>query len=309
MNSSATGRAARLEYLPSLEGFLGLEAEQAGDPADAGAIVIPFGLEASVSYGGGTVAGPAAMLKASHQVELFDDELWCEAFTDYGIATLREPAIAANLPQAIEQLEALVEAVLASERFPMTFGGEHSISAGAIRPFARRYDDLVILHFDAHADLRDGYEGEHYSHAAALRRCLDFEHIELVSLGIRNISAEEIPYLEANAERIHIHWAREKATWNLEKILAPLQGRPVYLTFDLDGFDASVMPATGTPEPGGLFWDDVMPIIRGAAEVATIVGADINELAPRPELHACDFLAAKLAYKILNYALGQSRRR
>ena len=309
MNSSAAGQAPPFDYLPSLEGFLGLEPEQAGDPAAAGAIVIPFGLEASVSYGGGTGAGPAAMLKASHQVELFDDELWCEAFTDYGVATLRAPAIVGDLPAAIEQLEAIVAAVLESNRFPMTFGGEHSISAGAIRPFARRYDDLVILHFDAHADLRDGYEGEHYSHAAALRRCLDFEHIELISLGIRNISAEEIPYLEANADRIHIHWAWEKATWDLEKILAPLQGRPVYLTFDLDGFDASVMPATGTPEPGGLFWDDVMPIIRGAAQVATIVGADINELAPRPELHACDFLAAKLAYKILNYALGQPRRR
>jgi len=302
--SAVTRSLPAFDYLPSLEGFLGLEPEQAGDPAKAGAVIIPFGLEASVSYVGGTGAGPAAMLQASQQVELFDDELWCEAFANYGVATLREPAIAAGLPQAVEQLETLVESVLESDRFPMTFGGEHSIIAGAIRPFARRYDDLVILHFDAHADLRDGYEGEHYSHAAALRRCLDFEHIELVSLGIRNISAEEIPFLQANEERIHIHWAREKAQWNLAKILAPLKGRPVYLTFDLDGFDASVMPATGTPEPGGLFWDDVMPIIRGAAQCSTIVGADINELAPRPELHACDFLAAKLAYKILNYVLG-----
>lgn len=298
----------RLDYLPSLEGFLGLESAQAGAPESARAVVIPFGLEASVSYGGGTSAGPEAMLAASHQVELFDDELWAEACLEYGVATLREPAIAAGIPHALEQLEALVENVLESGRFPLVFGGEHSITAGAIRPFARRYDDLVILHFDAHADLRDGYEGEHYSHAAALRRCLDFEHIELVSLGIRNISAEEIPFLEANRERIHIHWAREKAQWNLEEILAPLRNRPVYLTFDLDGFDASVMPATGTPEPGGLFWDDVLPIIRAAANCATIVGADINELAPRKELHACDFLAAKLAYKILNYVLAGSSR-
>ena len=295
---------ARFDYLPPLEGFLGLAPEQAGDPDDAGAVVIPFGLEASVSYGGGTAAGPGAMLKASHQVELFDDELWREPFEGYGVATLREPAIAQDVPEALDQLEALVEAVLDSGRFPMVFGGEHSITAGAIRPFARRYDDLVILHFDAHADLRDGYDGEHYSHAAALRRCLDFEHIELVSLGIRNISAAEIPFLEGNRDRIHIHWARDKANWKLEDIIAPLRGRPVYLTFDIDGFDASLMPATGTPEPGGMFWDDVMPVIRAAAEHATIVGADVNELAPRPELHACDFLAAKLAYKILNYALG-----
>jgi len=305
MSTSAVAKCVpRFDYLPSLEGFLGLEPGRAGDPVDAGAVIIPYGLEASVSYGAGTGAGPAAMLKASHQVELFDDELWCEPFASYGVATLREPAIAAGIPCALEQIEGLVEAVLESGRFPMTFGGEHSITAGAIRPFARRHDDLVILHFDAHADLRDGYEGEHYSHASAMRRCLDFEHIELVSLGIRNISAEEIPFLEANAGRIHVHWAREKAQWDLGDILAPLKGRPVYLTFDLDGFDASLMPATGTPEPGGLFWDDVMPIIRGAAQSSTIVGADINELAPRPELHACDFLAAKLAYKILNYALG-----
>jgi len=294
---------SKLEYLPSLEGFLGLEPDQAGDPHKARAVIIPFGLEASVSYGGGTGAGPEAMLKASHQVELFDDELWREAYADYGVATLREPAIAQGIPRALEQLEGMVSAVLESGRFPFVFGGEHSITAGAIRPFAKRYDDLVLLHFDAHADLRDGYEGEHYSHASALRRCLDFENISLVSLGIRNISAEEIPFLEANLSRIHIHWARDKARWNIEEILAPLRGRPVYLTFDVDGLDGSVMPATGTPEPGGLFWDDVMPIIRGAAECATIVGADINELAPRPELHACDFLAAKLAYKILNYAL------
>jgi len=294
---------SKLEYLPSLEGFLGLEPDQAGDPHKARAVIIPFGLEASVSYGGGTGAGPEAMLKASHQVELFDDELWREAYADYGVATLREPAIAQGIPRALVQLEGMVSAVLESGRFPFVFGGEHSITAGAIRPFAKRYEDLVLLHFDAHADLRDGYEGEHYSHASALRRCLDFENILLVSLGIRNISAEEIPFLEANLSRIHIHWARDRARWNIEEILAPLRGRPVYLTFDVDGLDGSVMPATGTPEPGGLFWDDVMPIIRGAAECATIVGADINELAPRPELHACDFLAAKLAYKILNYAL------
>lgn len=293
-----------LSWMPSGDGFLGLEPEQAVAPENAAAVVIPFGLEASVSYGGGTAGGPAAMLAASHQVELFDEELWCEAFAKYGVATLAEPVVAAGHAAALAQLEGIVTQVLDSGRFPMVFGGEHSITAGAIRPFAERYDDLVILHFDAHADLRDGYEGNHYSHAAALRRCLDFEHIELVSLGIRNISAEEIPFLEANHQRIHIHWARDRRNWNIEDVLAPLTGRPVYVTVDVDSFDASLMPATGTPEPGGLFWDDVLPVIREAAARGRLVGADINELAPRPELHACDFLAAKLAYKILNYALA-----
>jgi len=247
------------------------------------------------------------MLIASHQVELFDEELWCEAFTQYGIATLEEPIIADGIDAALDQLERQVVAVVDSGRFPFVFGGEHSITPAAIRPFARKYDDLVILHFDAHADLRDDYAGEHYSHAAALRRCLDYEHVELVSLGIRNISAEEVHFMQANGDRIHIHWARNKAQWNLDEILKPLRNRPVYLTVDVDGFDASVMPATGTPEPGGLFWDDVIPIIKAASACATIVGADINELAPRPELHACDFLAAKLAYKILNFSLCEQK--
>jgi agmatinase len=307
MNTRSTtlSTGVQLAYMPPEEGFLGLEADQSCAPAAAGAVVIPYGLEGSVSYGGGTAAGPAAMIKASHQVELFDDELWREGFADYGIATLKEPKIPATIPNALDQLEALVETVLQSGRFPMTFGGEHSISAGTIRPFTRQFDELVILHFDAHADLRDGYDGEHYSHAAALRRCLDHPNVSLVSLGIRNISLGEAKYLEENRHRIQIHWAREKQHWQMADILAPLAGKNVYLTVDLDGFDASLMPATGTPEPGGLFWDDVLPVIRAAAHNSNIVGADINELAPRPNLHSCDFLAAKLAYKILNYVLAK----
>lgn len=297
------------QYLSTTEGFLGLKPEQSCAPEQAGAVVIPFGLEASVSYGSGTAAGPAAMLAASHQVELFDDELWCEAYSRYGIATLMPPSIPAQVSEALDQLDGLVEAVLESGRFPLTFGGEHSITAGAIRPFARRHDDLVILHFDAHADLRDGYEGEHYSHASALRRCLDHDTVSLVSLGIRNISAEEVVFLEANAERIQIHWARDCAGWDLDAILVPLRDRPVYLTVDVDAFDSSLMPATGTPEPGGLFWDDVIAVIRAASRVTRILGADINELAPQPGMHACDFLAAKLAYKILNYSLATQQRR
>lgn len=298
--------ATRLEYMPAIDGFLGLTDDRSCSPELAGAVIIPYGLEGSVSYGGGTAAGPAAMIKASHQVELFDEELWKEAIVDYGVTTLQAPAIPDSIPDALDQLEQIVEQVLVSGRFPMTFGGEHSISAGTIRPFARRYDDLVILHFDAHADLRDGYEGEHYSHAAALRRCLDFEHVSLVSLGIRNISQEEIPFLDANRHRITIHWARDKSKWILTEIMGRLEGKHVYLTVDLDGFDASLMPATGTPEPGGLFWDDVLPVIKAAADCSTIVGADINELAPQPGMHACDFLAAKLAYKIMNYVLARN---
>ena len=296
-----------MKLMKPKEAFLGLEESDSVDYDQAKAVVIPFGLEKSVSYSSGTKKGPAAMIKASHEVELFDEELWCEPFRKIGIVTLKEPEIAKNLPEALNQLEILVENTLNDGKFPFVFGGEHSITAGTIRPFAKKYDDLVILHFDAHADLRDGYDGEHYSHASALRRCLDDKainnsgkNIQLISCGIRNISAEEIPFLEDNRERIHIYFAKDKKHWNIEEIIFHLKGKPVYLTFDVDGFDSSLMPATGTPEPGGLFWDDVMEIISKAAKSANIVGADINELSPIKNFHSCDFLAAKLAYKILS---------
>lgn len=297
-----------MRYLASEEGFLGLEEGDTVSPSDARAVIVPFGLEASVSYGGGTALGPQAIIKASHQVELFDEEFWREVYQDYGVATLDFPAIAEDIPEALTQLEQVTEALLSAGKFPLILGGEHSITAGSIRPFVQRYPDLAILHFDAHADLRDGYDGEYYSHAAALRRVMDQPIDTLVSVGIRNISASEIPFLEASENRVKIFWAKDKKDWTLEEIVAPLRGRPVFLTFDLDGFDGSVMPATGTPEPGGLFWDDAIAVIRAASRVCNFVGADVVELAPREELHACDFLAAKLCYKILNFALGKHAR-
>ena len=158
------------------------------------------------------------------------------------------------------------------------------------------------MHFDAHADLRDGFDGEHYSHAAALRRVMDNPISTLISCGIRNISASEIPYLEANRHRITIHYGKDRRSWDPKKIVAPLKGRPVFLTFDLDGFDSSLMQATGTPEPGGIMWEDALDIIREASKISNIVGADVVELAPVKALHSCDFLSAKLCYKILTYA-------
>jgi agmatinase len=247
------------------------------------------------------------MIAASHEVELFDEELWCEPIERYGLVTAREPVIDnSDIEAALKVLEAMTTAVLGDGKFPFVFGGEHSITPGAIRPFLKKYDDLIILHFDAHADLRDGYDGEHYSHAAAIRRVLDHPTVPIVSCGIRNISKEEIPFYEANKHRITIHWGKDRAKWKAADIVKPLKGRPIYLTFDLDGFDSSLMPSTGTPEPGGLFWEDAMAIIKAASKVGTIVGADINELAPIENLHGPDFLASKLAYKILNYSLGQS---
>jgi agmatinase len=284
----------------SKDGFLGLEEKDRSSYEDSQAVIIPFGLEASVSYGSGTRNGPKAMIEASHEVELFDITSWQETFRTIGISTLEEPIIKKDIALALDQLEEMVNSVLSDDKFPFVFGGEHSITAGAVRPFVKKHSEITILHFDAHADLRDGYDGEHYSHASALRRCLDFDNVSLVSFGIRNISAEEVTFLEENKGRVKIYYAQDKKKWNIEEIVSNFKDKTVYLSFDVDAFDASLMPATGTPEPGGLFWDEVIDIISQVSKVSNIVGADINELSPIKGFHSCDFLAAKLAYKILS---------
>lgn len=296
-----------LSFRKPEEGFTGLPAKEASNPQSARAVIVPFGLETSVTYGSGTAKGPDAIIKASPNLEFFDEELWREPFRDFGIATLETPEIASALPDALDQLEDIVRRILDAERFPLVLGGEHSLTAGAIRPFAERYPGLVILQFDAHSDLRDGYLGEHYSHAAAMRRVLDYPEVSLVSVGIRATDISEAPFIEANPERIRIHWAKDRRHWSVEDIVAPLVNRPVYVTFDVDGFDSSLMPATGTPEPGGFFFDEACEILKAAGKAGTIVGADIVELAPIPGFHACEFTAAKLAYKLLGYALARKR--
>jgi agmatinase len=293
----------KLKYLTQEEGFLGIKDNYLSSIDEAKAVIIPFGLESSVSYEGGTKNGPYAIIEASKQVELFDEEFWIEPYEKYGVATLEKFKIDDNLEKSLLQIEKINEQLLNNNKFPLTIGGEHSITAGAIRPFIKKYQDLAILHFDAHADLRDGYEGQYYSHAAALRRVMDQDISTLISCGIRNISKEEISYLQDNENRIKIYFAKDKKKWSIDEMIKPLKNRPVYITFDLDGFDSSLMQATGTPEPGGLMWDEAIEIIKKASEICNIVGADVVELAPIKGFHSCDFLAAKLCYKILNYAL------
>jgi agmatinase len=300
---------AAFDYLPPDESFHDPLRADAGEPEKARAVVIPFGLEASVSYGGGTAAGPAAILAASHQLELFDEEVWREPYLDYGIAALRPPVIAGSIEGALAQLATIVGQVVEARRFPLVLGGEHSLTAGAIRPFAERHKDLVVLQFDAHADLRDGYLGEKYSHASAMRRVLDHAHVELVSVGIRAISKEEADFASANRDRVHIFWGKDQAVWDIDEIVKSLAGRPIYVTFDVDGLDGAVMPATGTPTPGGLSYPLALAILRRAAEVGSIVGADLVELAPIPGMHVYDYTAAALAYKIMTYALSGTQRR
>ena len=179
--------------------------------------------------------------------------------------------------------------------------GEHSITPACIEPFVKRYKKLYLLHFDAHADLRESYNGEKFSHASAIKRCLDNKNVCVISFGIRNISKEEIPYLRKNSHRINIFWAKDKLKWNLNKFKQLIKNKNVYLTFDVDGLDSSIMPATGTPEPGGLLWEETLNIIKIAAKNSNIVGADINELSPIKGFNSYYFLVAKLAYKIISY--------
>ena len=287
-----------MNYLSNKKGFLGIDNKFNFKEK---AIVVPFGLEKTVSYGGGTKNGPKEIIKASHQVELYDEELNCEPFKKIGIKTLKPFKIDKNIIKAIKKISETNEKILNKKLFPLTLGGEHSITPGCIIPFAKKYKKILLLHFDAHADLRQSYNGEKFSHASAIRRCLDHKNVSVVSFGIRNISQSEIPFLNKNSKRIKIYWAKDKSRWNLNKFKNIIKNKNVYLTFDVDGFDSSIMPATGTPEPGGLFWDETLNIIKIAAKNSNIVGADINELAPIKGFNSYNFLVAKLAYKILSY--------
>ena len=287
-----------MNYLSNKKGFLGIDNKF---NLREKVVVVPFGLEKTVSYGGGTKNGPKEILKASHQVELYDEELKCEPYKKIGIKTLKPFKIDKNINVALQKMSTINRELLNKNLFPLTFGGEHSITPGCIYPFVKKYKKICLLHFDAHADLRNSYNGEKFSHASAIRRCLDYKNVSVVSFGIRNISSSEIPFLKKNSSRIKIFWAKDKVKWDFKKFKKMISGKTVYLTFDVDGFDSSIMPATGTPEPGGLFWDETLDIIKIAAKNSNIVGADINELSPIKGFNSYNFLVAKLAYKILSY--------
>jgi len=287
-----------VKYLPNKKGFLGIDNKF---NIKEKVIIVPFGLEKTVSYGGGTRNGPKEIIKASHQVELYDEELNCEPYKKIGIKTLKPFKIQKDIKKALRRISDINEEILKKKLFPITFGGEHSITPGCINPFTKKYKKLFLLHFDAHADLRESYNGEKFSHASAIKRCLDHKNVSLISFGIRNISKSEIPFLKNNSSRINIFWAKDKLKWNLNKFKKLIKNKTVYLTFDVDGFDSSIMPATGTPEPGGLLWDETLNIIKIAAKNSNIVGADINELSPIKGFNSYNFLVAKLAYKIISY--------
>ena len=287
-----------MNYLSQKKGFLGYVASQ---DLNNKVVIVPFGLEKTVTYGGGTKHGPKEIIKASHQVELFDEELDKEPYKDIGIKTLKPFKIKNKISSALNQLAEVNYAILLKKKLPIVLGGEHSLTIGSIRPFTKKYKNIILLHFDAHADLRDSYNNEKYSHASAIKRCLDFKNVKVVSFGIRNLSEFEMNFYKKNKKRIKIFWAKDKRKWNLNMLNKLFKNKNVYITFDVDSLDSSIMPATGTPEPGGLLWEEVLPIIKKVCEISNILGADINELAPIKKFDSYNFLVAKLVYKIITY--------
>ncbi len=267
-------------------------------------VIVPVPYEATVSYGKGTSKGPAAVLHASQQVELFDDELWVEPHK-IGIYTHEavnmDPVIGEETPTAFQPLYDAISPIIESSKFPISIGGEHSLSLGAIKACAKRYPDLSILQIDAHGDLRKSYDGNPYSHASVAYHVYKALPQPLITqVGIRNISQEEVTWLEEDKPNINIFWARHQDRWNFHEIIHTLSDN-VYLTIDVDGLDSSVMPSTGTPEPGGMSWYHLIELIKVLCIRKNVVGADIVELSPIPNLHAPDFLVAKLLYKLIGY--------
>lgn len=278
--------------------FLGLD-EKLSCYQTAKAVAIPIPYEGTVSYGGGTRLGPDAIIDASMQVELYDDELECDPST-MGVATLSPVDLdgvkSSELGAAIRPT---ILSVLDDGKLPICFGGEHSITPAIVDAVRERHPKFTVVQFDAHADLRQEYEGDPMSHACAMARVRD--HLPAVQLGIRNLSEPEAIWVKDKS--LPIFWARDMVKCDrwMESAMAKIESDEVYVTIDLDAFDSSLMPATGTPEPGGLNWYHVTDFLRLLASKKKIIGFDIVELAPNKNLHACDFLAAKLAYKCLGY--------
>jgi agmatinase len=268
---------------------------------DAGVVILPIPYEATTSWGVGTREGPEAILRASRYIELYDEELDCEP-ADAGVCTL--PAIRlskAGPEQAIRELRALYADLLetAGDRLVIGLGGEHSISSAPAAAWADRLGGgLSVLQFDAHSDLRDEYHGTPWNHACAMRRAL--EHVDrVVAVGIRALTSEERELIRRTPiTTIFAHEIRRPG-W-VERALQAL-GPDVYITFDVDFFDPALVPATGTPEPGGGDWWDALDLLAAVFRERRVVGADVVELAPRPGQEASDFVAAKLVYKMIGY--------
>ena len=272
------------------------------DPDTARVTIIPAPLEYSVCYMKGTEHGPQAILDASSQMELYDEEL-DSCPIEVGVYTY--PMLNYQNMDHATALNVTYEAVrnvLKRGQLPFTLGGEHSLSAPVIAAVHEQYPDLTVVHIDAHGDLRNEYEGTPLSHASIERRVVDMG-IPLLEIGIRSFSPEEAEFFKTKPN-VSIIWAYQLAR-GLATIPWERLSKHTYVTIDLDAFDPSEMPAVGTPEPGGLHWYQVLDLFREICNRTTIVGMDVVELCPMPGQTRADFLAAKLVYKMIGYRFAR----
>jgi agmatinase len=265
---------------------------------DAKFVVVPVPYDLTSTYHSGSRRGPGAILEASANMELYDEELQQETYR-IGIYTLPPLDADARGPaEMISTVQCGIAGVIKDGKIPVMIGGEHSISFGAVKAMREIWPEITVLQLDAHADLRESYQGSPYSHAAVARRIVEI--CPLVQAGIRSLSVEEAEFRAANPIRSYsADFILDNPSWK-EAICNGLYG-DVYLTVDLDVLDPAVMPSTGTPEPGGIFWQDLLSLIREVSCRCRIRGFDVVELAPIPGMIAPDFLAAKLIYRIMGY--------
>lgn len=279
---------------PALEpfNFLGLEGQ---DYEKAKVVIFPVPYSSTTYWGSGTKEGPQAIIEVSRHLELYDIETRKDPSKE-GIFTLPFLEPSKNSPaETIARIEKVIFSLLEDKKFVVMIGGEHSITLGSVKAFARQFKNFSVLQVDAHTDLRDEFEGTKYHHGCVVRRIRELK-IPVTAVGIRSISPEEAEYIKKEKIK-NIFYA---PAIPLNKIIASLKEN-VYLSFDLDALDPSIMPAVGTPEPGGLDWYETLNLIRAVAQKRKVIGADLIELSPIAGLEAPNFLAAKLVYKIIAY--------
>jgi agmatinase len=270
---------------------------------ESAAVILPVPVDRTTSYVPGTRNGPREILQASSHMELWDEEIGRDVHS-VGIFTLPEMELPfGELEPLMQEIERVAGEILSRDKFLVTLGGEHSITPPIVAAAARRFPGVSVLQIDAHADLRDSYMGTPHNHACAMRRSLAYARVTQV--GIRSLSTEEAEALPALGTSIfYDHSMRRDPHW-IDRVVETLSPK-VYLTIDVDGMDPAIMPATGTPEPGGLSWYETLALLRATMERRTVVACDVVELSPIPGLIAPNFLCAKLVYKILGYRFGLS---
>jgi len=274
-------------------GFCGLSSK----PADYGAasiVVLPIPFDKTSTWMKGADKGPAAIIEASRYLEYYDIETESEVLNK-GIFTA-QPIRAASSEILIKKTDSAVSRYLEDNKFVVALGGEHSVSIGVIQSYVKQYKDLSILHLDAHADSRDSYEGSRYNHACVIARAREYTK-NIVSVGIRSMDVSERSTMDRK-RMFFAHEIYDSETW-IPKAVRLLSDN-VYVTIDVDVFDPGIMPSTGTPEPGGLGWYQVMKLLRAVSKAKQIVGFDVVELCPS-NAKASNFLAAKLVYTLLSY--------